>query len=135
MRDWLYVEDHVEGLMAVLEAGIPGETYLFGGRTDIRNIDLARRICGVLDALAPRPDGKSYASQIRFVLDRPGHDFRYSIDPSHAEDALNWRAGERLETGLPKTIQWYLDHRDYLLPGAVLGRLGSRTVDSLGVAS
>jgi dTDP-glucose 4,6-dehydratase len=128
MRDWLYVEDHVTGLMATLQYGRPGETYLFGGRCELRNLDLAGMICAVLDARRPRPDGKSYAQQITFVKDRPGHDWRYAIDPSHAEAALGWRAAEPLNSGLAKTIDWYLANADCLIPVNELGRLGTRAV-------
>jgi dTDP-glucose 4,6-dehydratase len=135
IRDWLYVGDHIVGLMSTLQSGRPGETYLFGGRCDVRNLDLAHRICCLLDARAPRSDGKSYALQINLVSDRPGHDFRYSIDPSHAENALGWKANERLDTGLEKTIEWYLANPDWLVPGSVLGRLGDRRIDMIGAAS
>lgn len=135
VRDWLYVEDHVAGLLATLQHGQAGETYLFGGRCDVRNIDLANKICAILDARAPRADGKPYARQIAFVADRPGHDLRYSIDPSHAETALEWRASERLETGLAKTVDWYLANPDWLIPGKVLGRLGSRNAELIRATS
>ena len=102
MRDWLYVEDHVTGLMATLHHGRPGETYLFGGRCEVRNLDLAGMICALLDARRPRPDGKSYAQQITFVRDRPGHDWRYAIDPSHAESVLGWKATSASKPGSPK---------------------------------
>jgi dTDP-glucose 4,6-dehydratase len=124
MRDWLHVEDHVKGLFAAVQRGQAGETYLFGGRCEVRNIDLVGKICAVLDARGPRDDGKSYAQQITFVIDRPGHDFRYAVDPSHAESALGWKAVERLETGLAKTIEWYLANPDWLIPVKDLGRLG-----------
>ena len=94
--------------MAALRHGRPGQTYLFGGRCEMRNLDLAKMICALLDARRPRKDDKPYAQQITFVMDRPGHDFRYAIDPSYAESALGWKADERLETGLQKTIEWYL---------------------------
>jgi dTDP-glucose 4,6-dehydratase len=135
IRDWIYVDDHVAGLMATLQYGKPGGTYLFGGRCDVRNLDLAHAICRILDKRAPRSDKSDHASQIKLVTDRPGHDFRYSIDPSHAEGALQWKVREQLETGLTKTIDWYLDHPDWLVPGTVLGRLGSRNVDSIGAQS
>ena len=132
IRDWIYVDDHVAGLMATLRHGKPGSTYLFGGRCNVRNLELAHAICRILDTRAPRGDGKSYASQINLVNDRPGHDFRYSIDPSHAESVLQWRASEQIETGLTKTIDWYLANPEWLVPGSVLGRLGLRNVDSIG---
>jgi dTDP-glucose 4,6-dehydratase len=132
VRDWIYVDDHVAGLMATLHHGQPGGTYLFGGRCDVRNIDLAHAICRILDRRVPRHDKKGYAAQIDLVNDRPGHDFRYSIDPSHAESALRWTAHEQLETGLTKTIDWYLANPQWLVPGAVLGRLGSRNANTIG---
>jgi dTDP-glucose 4,6-dehydratase len=135
VRDWLYVDDHVAGLMAVLERGRPGDTFLFGGHCNVRNIDLARKICLILDTRAPRKDGNSYSQQIEFVTDRPGHDFRYSVDPSYAERTLGWTAKERIESGLTKTIDWYLENRDWLLPGKVLGRLGGRRAGIIGAAS
>jgi len=132
LRDWLYVEDHVRGLMAALRHGRPGQTYLFGGRCEMRNLDLTKMICALLDARRPSSDGMSYAQQITFVMDRPGHDFRYAVDPSHAESALGWKADERLETGLPKTIEWYLAHPDWLIPVKELGRLGTRVAEIAG---
>jgi dTDP-glucose 4,6-dehydratase len=133
-RDWLYVEDHVNGLRAALRQGKQGDTYLFGGRCEVRNIDLATMICGLLDVRSPRSDGKSYAQQITFVADRPGHDFRYAIDPSHAETVLGWAAKERLEQGLAATIDWYLANSDWLIPVSKLGRLGTRRADSPAAA-
>jgi dTDP-D-glucose 4,6-dehydratase len=124
--------DHVAGLMATLQHGRPGSTYLFGGRCDVRNLDLAHAICRILDTCVPRSDKKDYASQIDLVTDRPGHDFRYSIDPSHAENTLAWKASEELETGLTKTIDWYLANPECLVPGTVLGRLGSRNASIIG---
>ena len=132
VRDWLYVEDHVNGLMAAFRRGQPGQTYLFGGRCEMRNLDLAGMICDLLDARLPRNDGKSYARQISFVMDRPGHDFRYAVDPSHAESALGWKADERFETGLAKTIDWYLANTDWLIPVKELGRLGTRPTEIAG---
>jgi dTDP-glucose 4,6-dehydratase len=135
IRDWLHVDDHADGLMATLRQGRPGETYLFGGRCDVRNLDLAHMICGILDVCAPRHDGKRYAENIDMVSDRPGHDFRYSIDPSHAENILGWRANKSLEAGLATTIDWYLGNPDWLIPGKILGRLGSRSADVMGAIS
>src|SRR5260370_19042332 len=103
-RDWLYVDDHVEGLIAAARRGRPGDTYLFGGRCETRNIDLAKTICAVLDARRSRPDGASHAAQIAFVADPPGHDLRYAVDPSHAEAALGWLAAQKFEDGLALTI-------------------------------
>ena len=135
VRDWLNVADHVAGLMAAVRQGRPGDTYLFGGRRELRNIDLVLMICDLLDARRPRADGKPYARQITFVADRPGHDFRYAVDPSHAETALGWRAAEPLETGLASTIDWYLANADWLIPANALGRLGTRMAATAGAAS
>ena len=132
IRDWLHVDDHVDGLIATLRHGRHGDTYLFGGRCDVRNLDLAHMICRILDERAPRSDGRHYAEQIDMVSDRPGHDFRYSIDPSHAESVLGWRANKSIETALAATIDWYLGNPDWLIPGKILGRLGARSVDIIG---
>jgi dTDP-glucose 4,6-dehydratase len=129
-RDWLYVEDHVSGLLAALGHGKPGDTYLFGGRCEVRNIDLVTKICALLDARSPHSEASSYAQQITFVTDRPGHDFRYAIDPSHAEAALGWAAKERLERGLAATIDWYLANSGWLIPVSELGRQGTRRADT-----
>jgi dTDP-glucose 4,6-dehydratase len=127
-RDWLYVDDHVTGLMAVLQHGQPGKTYLFGARCEVQNLKLASMICALLDARRPRADGQPYVQQITLVTDRPGHDWRYAIDPSHAEDSLGWKAVERLDVGLAKAIDWYLANPDCLIPISKLGRLGKRVV-------
>jgi dTDP-glucose 4,6-dehydratase len=132
VRDWLYVEDHVNGLMATLRDGRPGQTYLFGGRSEMRNLDLVGMICSLLDARRSRNDGKPYAQQITFVVDRPGHDLRYAVDPSDAERALGWSAHEQLESGLAKTIDWYLANTDWLIPVKELGRLGTRRAEIAG---
>ena len=110
IRDWLFVEDHAEALVRAVEHGKPGETYAIGARQPRTNLQVVKSICGVLDALAPDPAGPR-ERLIRFVTDRPGHDFRYEIDPSHAEQALGWTARHDFETGLRKTVQWYLDNR------------------------
>jgi dTDP-glucose 4,6-dehydratase len=125
IRDWIYVDDHVEGIFASLLRGHAGDTYLFGARCEMRNLDLARIICETLDQEVPSPTGGSYSQQIELVADRPGHDFRYAIDPSYAETALGWRAKESLNTGLYKTIDWYLKHPEWLNSYAI-GRLGLR---------
>lgn len=110
IRDWLYVRDHCSGIRRVLEAGTPGETYNIGGHNEMTNIDIVRRICALLDALRPRHDGKSYAEQIRFVADRPGHDRRYAIDASKIQRELGWQPAETFDSGIRKTVQWYLDN-------------------------
>jgi dTDP-glucose 4,6-dehydratase len=129
-RDWLYVEDHVSGLLAALRQGKPGDTYLFGGRCELCNIDLATKICDLLETRSPRSDGKPYAQQLTFVADRPGHDFRYAIDPSHAEATLGWAAKKRLEQGLAATVDWYLANSNWLISVSELGRLGMRRAGS-----
>ena len=110
VRDWLHVEDHVRALRRVFEAGRPGETYNVGGNSERTNIEVVRAICGLLDALRPRPDGRPYAEQISFVTDRPGHDMRYAIDAAKLKRELGWEPRESFETGLAKTVRWYLDN-------------------------
>ena len=109
VRDWLYVEDHAVALMLVAKQGVVGESYNVGGRNEKRNIEVVEGICDVLDELRPQPDG-SHRSLITFVQDRPGHDLRYAIDCSKIERELGWRPAETFETGLRKTVQWYLDN-------------------------
>lgn len=109
-RDWLFVDDHAEALVCALERAEPGATLAIGARQPRSNLDVVRAICGVLDELAPDPAGPR-ARLIRFVTDRPGHDFRYEIDPSRAEAALDWRAAHPFDAGLRRTVQWYLDNR------------------------
>jgi dTDP-glucose 4,6-dehydratase len=111
-RDWLYVEDHAQALLRVLEQGRPGETYAIGASQPRRNLDVVHAICAELDRLAPDPAG-SHARLIRFVTDRPGHDFRYEIDPQHAQNALSWRAEHDFTAGLARTIAWYLNNRPW----------------------
>ena len=110
VRDWLYVGDHCSAIRAVLEAGKLGETYNIGGWNEKANIEVVNTICHILDELNPRADGKSYAEQITFVKDRPGHDRRYAIDASKVERELGWRPAETFDTGIRKTVQWYLDN-------------------------
>jgi len=109
-RDWLFVEDHAEALLRVLERGQPGQTYAIGARQPRRNIDVVRAICALLDEFAPNPAG-ARERLISFVTDRPGHDFRYEIDASHAEAALEWRAKHDFSAGLRRTVRWYMDNR------------------------
>jgi len=124
-RDWLYVDDHVDGLLRLRERGRPGDKYLFGGRADVSNIALVEMLCRILDRLKPRRQGGSYADQISFVADRPGHDFRYAIDPTKAERELDWAARRDLPSGLAETVSWYLDQPGWLVrPDAELRRLG-----------
>jgi dTDP-glucose 4,6-dehydratase len=108
VRDWLYVEDHCRAIILVLQAGKLGETYNIGGWNEKTNLDVVKTICAILDELRPRPDGKSYAELITFVRDRPGHDRRYAIDARKIESQLGWRPQESFETGIRKTIKWYL---------------------------
>ena len=114
VRDWLYVEDHARALGAILARGRPGETYNVGGGNERMNIDVVRQICSWLDRL--RPVDVSYHELITFVTDRPGHDHRYAIDASKLETELGWRAHETFETGIEKTIRWYLDNANWWKP-------------------
>ncbi|MCC7168592.1 MAG: dTDP-glucose 4,6-dehydratase [Rhodospirillales bacterium] len=116
VRDWLYVEDHAAALIAILEKGRLGETYLVGGNAERRNIDVVRAICGLLDRMAPRPDGQAHEKGIEFVTDRPGHDHRYAIDSSKLQSQLGWRPALSFEEGLEKTVAWYLANRDWWQP-------------------
>ena len=110
IRDWLYVRDHCSAIRRVLEAGRPGETYNVGGWNEKPNIDIVKTICALLDELRPRADGASYAQQITYVRDRPGHDRRYAIDARKIERELGWKPAETFDTGIRKTVQWYLDN-------------------------
>ncbi len=114
IRDWLYVTDHCSAIRRVLEAGRLGETYNVGGWNEKANIDVVRTLCAILDELAPRADGQPYASQMTFVKDRPGHDRRYAIDARKLERELGWRPLETFDSGIRKTVQWYLDHQDWV---------------------
>ncbi len=113
VRDWLYVEDHAEALLLVLREGRVGRSYNIGGENERTNLQLVQTLCGILDTLRPRADGASYAEQITFVADRPGHDARYAIDPSRIRDELGWRPSVTVEEGLRRTVQWYLDNEDW----------------------
>ena len=112
IRDWLYVEDHARALYLVATKGVPGETYKIGGHNEKRNIDVVNKICELLDELRPRQDGKSYTEQIVYVKDRPGHDMRYAIDADKIGRELNWKPQETFESGIRKTVEWYLLHKD-----------------------
>jgi dTDP-glucose 4,6-dehydratase len=114
IRDWLYVEDHVAALRLAFGRGIPGETYTVGGNSERTNIDVVRAICAVLDDLRPSDLTGGYASLISFVADRPGHDFRYAIDSTRIERELGWRRSESFDTGLRKTVQWYLNNEQWV---------------------
>ena len=113
VRDWLFVEDHARALRCVFEGGTPGETYNIGGNAEQKNIDVVRSICGILDTISPRSDGRPYADQIQFVADRPGHDHRYAIDASKIKDMLGWEPHHSFEEGIAATVRWYLENRDW----------------------
>ena len=114
IRDWIYVNDHCEGIMKVLENGKIGETYNIGGNQEVKNIDLVHKICKIMDKNKPLTDGKSYLNLIKFVKDRPGHDFRYAIDSSKIKNQLDFHPSENIDTGLVKTVKWYLNHLDWI---------------------
>lgn len=111
VRDWLYVEDHADALLTVLEKGQLGRSYNIGGENEAKNIDIVRTICAILEE--KRPKNSPYVEQITFVTDRPGHDLRYAIDPTRIATELGWRPSVTLEEGLEKTVQWYLDNEDW----------------------
>lgn len=113
VRDWLYVEDHCRAILTVLDKGTPGEKYNIGGHNEKTNLDIVHTLCNILDEQRPRLDGKSYREQIIFVKDRPGHDLRYAIDASKIQRELGWVPAETFETGIVKTVEWYLSHLDW----------------------
>ena len=129
VRDWLYVEDHARALFAVVSKGRPGERYVVGGRNEKSNMEVVHAICELLDEAAPRADGTSHTSAITFVEDRPGHDYRYAIDPSKIERELGWKAQETFATGLKRTVDWYLTNEMWWLPL----RLKTYTGERLGL--
>jgi dTDP-glucose 4,6-dehydratase len=132
IRDWLYVKDHCSAIRRVLEAGKLGETYNVGGWNEKLNLDVVHMICSILDGLRPKPDGTSYATQITCVKDRPGHDRRYAIDASKLERELGWKPSETFETGIRKTVQWYLDNQvwtESVLSGSYRDWAKNNTVD------
>ena len=114
IRDWLYVKDHCSAIRLVLEAGRVGEVYNIGGCNEKPNIEIVHTVCALLDELRPRINGKSYREQIAYVTDRPGHDRRYAIDASKIEHELGWKPAETFETGIRKTVQWYLDNQGWV---------------------
>ena len=136
VRDWLYVDDHARALDLIIEKGVPGETYNVGGRNERRNIDVVRRICAVLDELIPADAPRE--GLIEFVTDRPGHDARYAIDATRLETELGWRAQENFDSGIEKTVRWYLDNEWWWRPlrdrydGQ---RLGLNAASAAGVAA
>lgn len=112
VRDWLYVEDHARALYLVATTGVPGETYNIGGHNEKKNIEVLKKICSLLDEMRPRRDGRKYEEQIVHVKDRPGHDLRYAIDPSKIAFELGWKPQETFESGIRKTVEWYLEHKE-----------------------
>lgn len=114
VRDWIHVDDHVRALASVFERGTVGETYLVGARCERTNLQVVQTICDVVDRLKPRSDGLSRREQIMFVADRPGHDFRYAIDPSKIETDLGWRPREDFEVAMERTIRWYVENEAWL---------------------
>ena len=114
VRDWLYVKDHCSAIRRVLEAGVPGQTYNVGGWNEKPNLEIVHTVCALLDELSPRADGASYQGQISFVTDRPGHDRRYAIDARKLERELGWKPAETFDSGIRKTVQWYLAHGDWV---------------------
>lgn len=114
IRDWLYVKDHCSAIRRVLEAGKTGEVYNVGGWNEKPNLEIVNRVCALLDELCPRADGKPYAEQITYVADRPGHDRRYAIDARKLERELGWKPAETFESGIRKTVAWYLDNQEWV---------------------
>ena len=114
IRDWLYVKDHCSAIRRVLEAGRLGEIYNVGGWNEKANLDIVHTVCALLDELRPRSDGQPYKDQITYVTDRPGHDRRYAIDARKLERELGWKPAETFDSGIRKTVQWYLDHPDWV---------------------
>ena len=114
VRDWLYVKDHCSAIRRVLEAGRPGEVYNVGGWNEKPNIEIVHMVCALLDELRPRADGRPYREQITYVKDRPGHDRRYAIDAGKIERELGWKPKETFDTGIRKTVQWYLDNPEWV---------------------
>jgi dTDP-glucose 4,6-dehydratase len=125
IRDWLYVEDHAEALLHVLDNGAVGRSYNIGGENELTNLELVQTLCKILDRLRPLSKG-SYAELITFVADRPGHDARYSIDPSRIRDELGWRPSVTIEKGLERTVQWYLDNEAWWKPLQIRTGVGER---------
>ncbi|WP_019956803.1 dTDP-glucose 4,6-dehydratase [Yoonia vestfoldensis] len=125
IRDWLYVEDHADALLRVLQTGQVGRSYNIGGNNEVRNIDLVRMICAILDTKQPKARG-SYSDQITMVADRPGHDARYAIDPTRMNSELGWYPAVTLEQGLDRTVQWFLDNETWWRPLLARDGVGRR---------
>jgi dTDP-glucose 4,6-dehydratase len=137
VRDWLYVKDHCSAIRTVLATGRLGETYNVGGWNEKPNIDIVHTVCALLDELRPRSDGQSYATQISFVKDRPGHDRRYAIDARKIERELGWKPAETFESGIRKTVRWYLDHPQWVanVQSGAYREWVSQQYDTQGVAA
>jgi dTDP-glucose 4,6-dehydratase len=114
IRDWLYVDDHAKGIILAFEKGQLGESYCIGGHNERTNLEVVQTICRLLDELQPRNDGQSYLEQISYVSDRAGHDYRYAMDPTKIQSELGWQPEENFDTGIQKTIQWYLDNQQWV---------------------
>jgi dTDP-glucose 4,6-dehydratase len=114
VRDWLYVDDHARGILLAFEKGRVGENYCIGGHNERTNLEVVQAICKILDELKPRSDGKSYAQQITYVTDRAGHDYRYAMDPTKIQSELGWKPEDTFDTGIRKTVQWYLDNQEWV---------------------
>jgi len=126
VRDWLYVEDHVAALLAVLERGVVGETYAIGAGNERTNLDVVTAICDLVDLADPRPRGAPRRELIRFVEDRPGHDHRYAIDSTRITTELGWRPRHSFESALAETVRWYTENRDWWEPLLERGYAGQR---------
>ena len=113
IRDWLYVDDHCRAIKTIYENGLIGETYNIGGNNEIKNIEIVNTVCSILDEFRPLENSKTYSDQIKFVRDRPGHDFRYAINAEKIQKELNWFPFESFDTGIKKTIQWYLENETW----------------------
>jgi dTDP-glucose 4,6-dehydratase len=126
IRDWLYVDDHVRALQTIFERGNPGRTYMVGGGAERTNLCVVETICDTLQRMKPPGDGRSYRSQIRFVTDRPGHDFRYAVDSTKLRTELGWEPLESFDTGIERTVRWYLDNENWWVPICVATDAGQR---------
>jgi dTDP-glucose 4,6-dehydratase len=131
VRDWLYVEDHCKALLKVMQCGKIGETYNIGGDCEKQNVQIVKTICSLLDNIMPKKDGAPYSEQITYVKDRPGHDRRYAIDASKIKEELGWRADETFDTGIGKTVRWYLENNKWV--ESILN--GSYKIERIGLGS